>query len=301
MTISGFTMVRNADNYYFPIEESIRSILPIVDEFIVALGDNAEDDRTREKIESIGSDKIKIFDRVWSEQEFVDGKIFANETTFSLEQCSGDWCFYLQADEVVHEKDLDVIVATCKKYKDDTNVHGLLFDYFHFFGDYNHYLPFHGWYKHEIRLVKNNASIYSYKDAQSFRRKENEKLKVAKVAAHIYHYGWVRPPELMQSKKKEQDSMHHGREVISGEYQLKPNEFDYGALGKIPTFKGTHPAVMNELMARIEWKHKLNQTKNGKLNRPPMKHEQPKYRFLSSIERAIGRDFFPYSNWNLVK
>ena len=301
MTISGFTMVRNADIYYFPIEESIRSILPIVDEFIVALGDNAENDRTREKIESIGSDKVKIIDRVWSEQEFVDGKIFANETTFALEQCKGDWCFYLQADEVVHEKDLDAIVAACNKHKNDPNVHGLLFDYYHFFGDYDHYLPFHGWYKHEIRVVKNNCSVYSYKDAQSFRRLDNEKLNVARVSAHIYHYGWVRPPELMQSKKKEQDSMHHGREVISGEYQLKPNEFDYGPLGKIPTFKGTHPAVMTDLIARIEWKHKLNQSKNGTLNRPAMKHEQPKYRFLSSIERLIGRDFFPYSNWNKVK
>ncbi|MCJ8291736.1 MAG: hypothetical protein HRT58_04575 [Crocinitomicaceae bacterium] len=301
MTISGFTMVRNADNYYFPIEESIRSILPIVDEFIVALGDNAEDDRTREKIEAIGSDKIKIYDRVWSEQEFVDGKIFANETSFALDQCSGDWCFYLQADEVVHEKDLDAIVAACEQHQNDSNVHGLLFDYYHFFGDYDHYLPFHGWYKNEIRIVKNNTSIYSYKDAQSFRRKDNEKLNVVKVKAHIYHYGWVRPPELMQSKKKEQDSMHHGREVISGEYQLKPNEFDYGPLGKISDFKGTHPEVMNDLMARIEWKHKLNQSKVGELNRPAMKHEQPKYRFLSSIERMIGRDFFPYTNWNKVK
>lgn len=47
MKISGFTMVRNATKYYFPIKESILSILPIVDEFIIALGDNDPDDYTR--------------------------------------------------------------------------------------------------------------------------------------------------------------------------------------------------------------------------------------------------------------
>lgn len=294
-------MVRNADNYYFPIQESIRSILPLVDEFVIALGDSSPGDHTREKIEAIQSDKIKIYDRIWSEEDFVESRIFANETTFALEQCTGDWCFYLQADEVVHEKDLKAIREACEKYKDDDRVHGLLFDYYHFFGDYDHYLPFHGWYKNEIRIVKNHCSVYSYKDAQSFRRKDNEKLTVAKVNAHIYHYGWVRPPELMQSKKKEHDSMHHGREVISGEYQLKPNEFDYGPLGRIPLFKGTHPAEMNDLMARIEWKHKLNQTKKGTLNRDPMKHERTKYRFISAIENFLGREFFSYSNWNKVK
>ena len=109
MRISGFTMVRNATTYYFPIKESILSVLPIVDEFIVALGKGNQNDKTREEIESIDSDKIKIIDRVWSEKEFVDGRIFAQETSFALQQCTGDWCIYLQADEVIHEKDLNVI------------------------------------------------------------------------------------------------------------------------------------------------------------------------------------------------
>ena len=83
MTISGFTMVRNADKYYFPIKEAIESVLPIVDEFVVALGNNDEGDKTRELIESIGSDKVKIIDRIWSEKEFVDGTPVNRETTES--------------------------------------------------------------------------------------------------------------------------------------------------------------------------------------------------------------------------
>jgi len=303
MKISGFTMVRNATKYYFPIKESILSILPILDEFIVALGDNDAEDKTREEIESIHSDKIKIYDRVWSEKDFVDGKIFANETSFALNQCSGDWCIYLQADEVIHEKDLPLIQKVCKENLNNENVDGFLFKYYHFFGDYHHYLPFHGWYKNEIRIVRNKVGIYSYKDAQSFRKGDNKKLNVLPIDAHIYHYGWVRPPYLMQSKKKEQDSIHHGKEKINKEYNLKPNEFNYGALGKIPVFENSHPKVMDDFRAKMDWTDKLNYSKKCILNRDKMKHEKFKYRLITYLERIFngGKDFFGYNNWNIIK
>lgn len=303
MSISGFAMVRNADKYYFPIKESIESILPIVDEFIVALGAGDEKDKTRELIESIGSDKVKIIDRVWDEKDFVDGKIFANETSFALDQCKGDWCFYLQADEVIHEKDLPAIKKACEDYQDQAEVEGLLFKYYHFFGDYEHYLPFHGWYKNEIRIVRNHIGCYSYKDAQSFRKNNNEKLGVKEIDAHIYHYGWVRPPEIMQSKKKEQHSMHHGKEESEKAYGYNPDEFEFGAMGALPKFPGTHPKVMNHFIEKLHWKDKLIFAKKVKLHRPLMKHEKPKYKILSFIENNFngGRDIVGYSNWNLLK
>ena len=303
MTISGFTMVRNADKYYFPIKEAIESVLPIVDEFVVALGNNDEGDKTRELIESIGSDKVKIIDRIWSEKEFVDGVIFANETTFAMSQCSGDWCLYLQADEVVHEEDLDSIVQLCTDNLNNPEVEGLLFNYYHFFGDYNHHLPVHGWAKNEVRLVRNNIGVYSYLDAVSFRKNNNEKLNVIKTDATVYHYGWVRPPRLMQSKKKEQDSMHHGKAIIDYEYKLKPYEFDYGPLGKVPKFVGTHPKAMAPFIAKMNWEGKLNSTKKGVITRDKMKHEKVKYRVVTFLENALngGRQFFGYSNWNLIR
>lgn len=302
MKISGFTMVRNAYKFYFPVKESIQSILPIVDEFIVALGDNDADDQTRKEIESIQSDKIKIFDRKWSEQDFIDGKIFANETSFALSQCTGDWCFYLQADEVVHENDLKKIKKSCQFYLNRTEVDGLLFKYYHFFGDYDHYLPFHGWYKNEIRIVRNNANVFSRNDSQSFRKNKNEKLSVIEIDAHIYHYGWVRPPELMQSKKKAMDSMYHGVSKIEKAYRFKPAEFNYGALGRIPVFTGTHPLIMTDLKKKISWKQKLNYSKRAKLDRPLMKHEQWKYRLITFLENEFnrGRNFSGYSNWKKI-
>lgn len=296
MKISGFTMVRNAEKYYFPIKESIASILPIVDEFIVALGDSS--DNTRKIIESLNSPKVKIFDRVWSETSFVEGKIFAEETTFALQQCTGDWCFYIQADEVIHEKDLPIIQAACNEFLPQKNVDGLLFNYYHFWGDYNHYLPFHGWYRNEIRIVRNNAEIVSYKDAQSFRKTNGEKLRVKAIEAHIYHYGWVRPPEIMQSKKKEQDSVYHGIEGSAAMHAKRLANFNFGNMNKIPVFKNSHPKVMQEFMQKFYWKNELDNPLTL-LNRPKMKHEKLKYRFISFLENTFlnGRGIFGYSNW----
>ena len=303
MTISGFTMVRNAGKYYFPIKESIQSILPIVDEFIVALGDCDSSDNTREQIESIGSNKIKIIDRVWSEEDFKESRILAKETNFALSQCSGDWCFYIQADEVVHEKDLDTISNACRNNLEKESVDGLLFKYYHFFGDYEHFLPFHGWYKNEIRIIRNRKNIQSIKDAQSFRCNGDSKLNVKEIDAHIYHYGWVRPPELMQSKKKEHDSIHHGKEKVKKAYKLRPSDFDYGPIGKLPIFKETHPMVMDSFRSKLSWKEKLNYSKNGTPDRTKMKHEKMKYKIISFFENTFngGRDIVGYSNWNKIK
>ena len=59
MKISGFSFVRNGIKLYYPVIESICSILPIVDEFIVAVGRGDADDTTRESIASIGDSKIR--------------------------------------------------------------------------------------------------------------------------------------------------------------------------------------------------------------------------------------------------
>lgn len=209
MKISGFTMVKNAGKLYYPIKESIASILDIVDEFVVALGDCDPDDNTRELILSLGSPKVKIIDTVWDTEKYPRGMENAHQTDIAKEACTGDWLFYLQADELVHEKYHAEIVEKCKMYLEDERVEGFLFKYIHFWGDYNHYQHEHGWYPWEIRIVRNKKDIHSWKSAQSFRRIPNfdginyrmkegtYKLGVKKLDAYIYHYGWVRPPKLM--------------------------------------------------------------------------------------------------------
>mgnify|MGYP002152383133 FL=1 len=226
MKISGFTMAKNASKLYYPIKQAIASILPIVDEFVVALGDCDPDDNSRREIESLQSEKIKIIDTVWDIEKYPRGMENAHQTDLAMQACSGDWLFYLQADEVVHEDDLPAIEQQCRKYLDDPQVEGFVFDYLHFWGDYEHVHRTHNWYPREIRIVRNRPDIHSWRSAQSFRvmpdfdglnyrRTENiRKLQVAPAHARIFHYGWVRPPQLMRHKQKAQTPLRFSRQTL---------------------------------------------------------------------------------------
>jgi len=201
MTISGFTFVRNAVKYYYPVVESIKSILPIVDEFVVAVGNS--DDDTLDLIRSIGSPKIKIIETIWDDSLRQGGAVLALETDKAFANISqkAGWAFYLQADEVVHEKYLATIVKAAEMYNDDMTVEGLLFKYLHFYGSYSWVGNTRKWYRREIRMVRNMPGISSYKDAQGFRI-DGRKLKVKPIDAHIYHYGWVKSPKHLKDKEK---------------------------------------------------------------------------------------------------
>lgn len=290
MKISGFSMVRNATKLYYPIKESIESILPICDEFIIAVGKGDEDDHTREEIESIGSDKIKIIDTVWQEKDFVNGRVNAVQTNIALEQCTGDWCFYLQADEVVHEKYLLVIKDRCLELLDDEEIEGLVFDYRHFWADYNHYQITHGSYKREVRIIKNNIGIKSNKSAQGFRR-NGEPIKAAHAHAEIFHYGWVRPPHLMQNKSKALNSVHWGLKKAEEYYRTAPKEFDYGPLDVVPVYKGTHPKVMQKRIEEMNWQDKLQYQGKPDPRREPHTHEKWDKKIITAIEQRLERKF----------
>ena len=292
MKISGFSMVRNATKLYYPIKQAIESILPICDEFIIAVGKGDEDDRTREVIESIGSDKIKIIDTVWKEKHFKNGKVNAIQTNIALDECTGDWCFYLQADEVIHEKYLPIIKDRCIEFLDDDEVEGLVFDYRHFWGDYQHYHISHGWYKREVRVIKNNLGIKSYHSAQGFRKgKDNKRIKAAHANAEVFHYGWVRPPHYMQSKRKALDSVHWGKKEAEDYYKKAPDEFDYGPLNRLAVYKGTHPNVMKKWMKKMDWQDKLQYKGDPNPYREPHKHEKKKNKILTAIEQKLERKF----------
>ena len=290
MKISGFSMVRNATKLYYPIKQAIESILPICDEFVIAIGKGDEDDKTKEVVESIESDKIKIIDTIWKEEDFVNGRVNAVQTNIALDACQGDWCFYLQADEVVHEKYLPVIKDRCIELQNDNEIEGLVFDYRHFWGDYDHYQISHGWYKREVRVVKNNLGIESNNSAQGFRR-NGERIKAAHANAEIFHYGWVRPPKFMQNKSKALNSVHWGKEKAKEVYKTKPDEFDYGPLDQLPIYKGTHPRVMQNWIAKMNWENKLQYKGDPDPRRELHKHEKLKTRIITAIEQKLERKF----------
>jgi len=318
MKISGFTMAKNATKLYYPMKEAIKSILPIVDEFVVALGDCDEDDLTEKEISSIGSDKIKIIRTKWDIIKYDRGTENAHQTDIAKENCNGDWLFYLQADEVIHEKYLDLIKSACERYADDPEVEGFLFKYLHFWADYDHYQYSHSWYKNEIRIVRNDPEIHSWESAQSFRRipdfdgkdyrqhNDTYKLNVVQLPAYVYHYGWVRPPHLMQSKIKSLDTIHCGIEGANTLNKNRPKVFDYGPLGRASKFTETHPEVMDEWINKFDWGDKLNYTKDhkeGDRNKLKVGHDKLRYRIVTFLEQKIFNDIEigGFNNYKLLK
>jgi len=308
-------MVRNGEKLYYPVVEMIKSILPIVDEFIIAIGKGDEDDNTRKLVVAIGDPKIKIIDTEWDIKKYPNGMENAHQTDIAKCECKGDWLIYLQADEVIHEKYLPIIHKRCSELRNNPKVEGFILNYKHFWGDYDHYHKNHRWYPYEVRIIRNDPDIHSWESAQSFRRIPNfnglnfrqqnntYKLNVAKMDAYIYHYGWVRPPNLMRNKQKALNTVHRGTDIANKHYDQLSVEFDYGPLNRLFKFKDTHPEVMNEMIAKMNWKDSLQYKGKLNVNRELQKHEMFKYRLISFIENYLlfGYQLGGFKNYNILK
>jgi glycosyltransferase involved in cell wall biosynthesis len=290
MKISGFTFVRNAIDLYYPVVESITSLLPICDEFVVAAGDST--DGTTELIRSINDPKIKIIETVWDKSQFVHGATNAQQTNIALDACTGDWAFYLQADEVVHEDDLQPLVDRMRARRDARRVEGLLLDYLHFFADYDHYQIAHGWYRREVRIVRTGIGVRSWKSAQGFRR-DGQKLHVALGGGRIFHYGWVRPPRNMTRKAHAFNTIHAGPQQANAWYPDLNREFDFGQLHGRTRFAGTHPAVMRARIAAKDWEVQPGTS--------VQRHDKLGNRVLTFIEnRVLGFRLGEHRNYTLL-
>jgi len=261
MKVTGFTFIKNALIYDYPVFEAITSILPICDEFVVAVGKS--DDDTLNLIKQIDP-KIRIVETVWDETLREGGRVLAVETDKALAAISKDtdWAFYIQGDEVVHEKYLKSIKENMVKYKDVEEVDGLLFNYLHFYGSYDYVGASSNWYRHEIRIIKMNRAIYSYRDAQGFRKANNEKLNVVSIDAYMYHYGWIKDPKAMQRKQETFHKLYHDDSWVE-QNVVKADAFDYGKHVKVlKHFTDEHPEVMKNRIAKTNWKFDFDVTRN---------------------------------------
>ena len=290
MKVSGFTFIRNAVKYDYPITEAIQSILPLCDEVVVAVGKS--DDETLSLIQNIDP-KVRIIETVWDESLKQGGQVLAVETNkaFNAVDPNSDWCFYIQGDEAIHEKYLDAVRAAMEQYKNDKRVDGLLFKYLHFYGSYDYTGNSSAWYRNEIRVIKNDKSIYSYRDAQGFRKGNNQKLNVKAIDAYIYHYGWVREPHAMQSKYNNFGSLWRGDKWTAEAEKKYSGPFDYSQIDSIQKFTGTHPSVLRSRIEKMNWKFDRDLSYNNlKL----------KDRFKNLVEKLTGKRPFDYKNYKII-
>ncbi len=291
MKVTGFGFIRNAVKYDYPIVEAISSILPICNQFVLAVGDSEDD--TLGLIKSIDSDKIDIIHTVWDDSRREGGRTLALETdkAFDAVPEDSDWAFYIQGDEVIHEKYLEKIYAAMEKWKDDPKVEGLLFNYLHFFGSYDYVGDSRKWYRREIRVIKNKKHIRSYRDAQGFRTKDNKKLAVKYIDdVWVYHYGWVKNPYFQAEKQKSFHKLWHDDAWID-KHVSKETEFDYSNVESLKEFEGGHPQVMRDRIEKQNWVFKFDTYQ---------KRLSFKEKLLLKVEKATGWRVGEYKNYKVI-
>ncbi len=290
MKVAGFSIIRNAQKFDYPVIEAINSILPICDVFYISVGQS--DDETKALVQSIQSPKLVIIDTIWDDSLREGGKVLAVETNkvFDVIPAEYDWCFYIQSDEVIHENYLPIIKSNMERYVGQKEVQGLLFKYLHFYGHYDFIGAGRNWYRNEIRIIRNDKNIRSYKDAQGFRTIDNQKLKVKAMEAEVYHYGWVKSPKFLQAKEQHFHKMWHNDEWMQKNIP-EIEEFDYNNINVLALFKGTHPKVMQERITNARWTFKYDASKIKR---------SLKDRVLTFIEKKIGWRVGENKNYKVI-
>ena len=291
MKVSGFTFLRNGQKLGYPFVESIRSVLPIVDEFVIAFGPC--DDDTEKMLRAIGDPKIRIIPTTWNENlqpgYSIKGFVYGQQKSIALFNCTGDWAFYLEADEVVHENDLPKIRAAMETHLADERVEALAFDYLHFYGNANTHLWSPGWYRSEVRIIRNTIPAWS-SEALFFNVIETHKKSRYPRAAHtgatIYHYGWVRNEAQMNLKTAAVQKYWQNQTSTAVDY----SRIDSAILKR---FTGTHPQVVHSWLPRAEGIFQANP--NHRLSSREKKH-----RFMLKLEAWTSLRF-DRKHYRLVK
>lgn len=288
MKISGFTFIRNGTLLGYPFVESICSALPLCDEFVVAVGDS--DDDTLARIEAINSEKIVIIQTRWHEQMQDRGFVYAQQKMIAQYNCTGDWAFYLEGDEVLHEDDLPTIRAAMETHLNNPKVEALVFDYKHFFGSPDWLAISPAWYRKECRIIRNTIRSFAPDGLYWVVMDKNKKgryPKAALVNAPIYHYGNARSIASMREKNRRIGRYWGQNHPLFNGYQIDPQA--------LTPFTGTHPALVHDWV-KNEAEQNFTPNPNHKLTKRETKH-----RWMMKLERWFDFEFTSSKHHTLIK
>jgi glycosyltransferase involved in cell wall biosynthesis len=274
--VSAFTFIKNGQILGYPFVESIQSILTIVDEFVINVGESEDD--TLLVIQSIHSSKIRIIKSKWNDTMQERGFVYGQQKMIAQYNCTGDWAFYIEGDEVYHENDLEQIRESMIMHLDDPNVEALAFDFYHFYGNSDSYLDSPGWYRSEVRIIKN--SVRSYAPDGLFwlvlnSNKQGRYPRAKHTGVSCYHYGWLRSQEQMNLKS----------EKVQKYWAKDPVKVDYSQMDQsiIKEFQGSHPEIIQEWLPKESGLYKVDP------NYKPTK-KQKKHRMMIKFENFFGID-----------
>lgn len=281
MRVSGFTFLRNGNKLGYPFVQSIRSILPIVDEFIVALGPS--DDGTDEMLRQITDSKVRVIPTQWNERIRNDysmqGFIYGQQKSIALFNCTGDWAFYLEGDEVVHENDLPKIRASMETHLNDERVEALIFDYIHFYGNKNTYAWSPAWYRTAPRILRNTIPAWAPKGLFFLVMRDHKRGRYPRAAhtgATIYHYGWVKTPSQLQAKKASNSKFWGSSDAVADHSEIDPEVLRH--------FTGTHPKAIRNWLPAADGLFQANPDHQ-------LSSREKRHRLMLKLETLLGFTF----------
>jgi hypothetical protein len=274
MKVSAFTFIKNGQILGYPFLQSIKSILPIVDEFIINVGES--EDNTFELIKSLSSPKIRIIESKWNDTMKDRGYVYGQQKMIAQFNCTGDWAFYIEGDEIYHEKELSQIKKSMEMYLNDSDVEALVFDFNHFYGNGNSVLNSPGWYRSEARIIKNSVRSYAPDGLFWLVLDSNKKGRYPKAkhtGVTCYHYGWVRSLEQMNLKISKVQKYWGG----------EPVKVDYTQMDQtiIQEFKGTHPEIMKDWLPKDAGLYKVDSSYKAT-------QKQKKHQLMIKLEKFFG-------------
>jgi len=286
MKVSAFTFIKNGQILGYPFLQSIQSILPIVDEFIINVGESEDD--TLLMIQSLASPKIRIIKSHWNDLMRDRGYIYGQQKMIAQFNCTGDWAFYIEGDEVYHENELEQIKKSMEMHLNDSNVEALVFDFYHFYGNANSYLDSPGWYRSEARIIKNSVRSYAPDGLFWLVLESNKKGRYPRAkhtGVYCYHYGWVRS----------EDEMNLKSEKVQKYWGGKPVKIDYSQMDQsiIKEFSGTHPSVVQDWLPRVEGVFQVDP-------KYTLTKKQKKHLLMIKLEKLFGLELSK-KHFKLVK
>jgi len=277
--VSGFSFIREGVLLGYPFVESLRSLLPLVDEFILAVGESDADD-TLERLRALNEPKLKLVPTRWNEHMADRGFVYAQQKMIAHYHCGGDWAFYLEGDEVLHEDDLPRIRAALERHHPDPRIEALAFDYHHYFGSPHWRAIGPGWYRRAVRLMRNDRRWFSPDGLFSLvmdRNRRGRYPRAALAGATIHHYGHVRRIAAMRAKNARVGRYWgHDHPLFEG-YRLDPKQ--------LTRYDGPHPALVRPWLAEAaetEFQPDPHWRPSGKDRR---------YRAQLWLEQRLGVDF----------
>lgn len=279
-------MVRNATRLDFPLEASIRSLLPGVDELVVNVGESEDD--TLARVEAIGDSRIRIVHSVWDPSK--GHRMLADETARAMAACSFPWGIYIQADEVLEDGGAARLRAAIADVDGDKRVEGLAVDYVHFYGGFDTVAVNRRWYRREVRAVRLDPAfeVHSFRDAQGFRvGAGHRRIRAAATGVRMHHYGWARPTWALAAKRAADNEIYHWRGKMDQARPLLP------WFPGIRPFEGQHPEPVRDWIDARRVDEKM-------IEAPGFAREHIRLQLSNTVERLTGWRPFEYRNYTLV-